>query len=475
MEKIKIVDLFCGIGGMRLAFERAGAVCVFSSEIDKYAVKTYAFNFGGTRTVDGKMDYYLKHLFAHDIRLVEEKYIPDHDILLAGFPCQPFSHAGPKEGFSHPTSGTLFFDVLRILKEKRPRAFLLENVRGLTWHDKGKTLETILTALRDELGYTVNYKILNAKNFVPQIRNRIYIVGMRDGVEFDWETVKIPDAAPKLKTILHKEGNGEVREKYTLSERLWEGYQRHKRESKARGAGWGYGLFTGEDQSNTLTADYRKGGQEILISQEPYIEADGDRFFDHEGGKVQGKYTLKPERFEKCEEHTKKSKEKGSNWRHNVFSGEDICSANTTRSHNNGHILIQQEPFIEHDGDRFFNFEGGNVQEKYTLPKKSWDYWNRRTNGFHTNVLEGENICGGGTTRSHNNGNICIKQAEGKRPRRLTPRECARIMGFPDSFIIPVSDNQAYKQLGNSVVVPLIEVIARAMIEVLSKEGGSNA
>jgi len=267
--------------------------------------------------------------------------IPDHDLLLAGFPCQPFSIAGVSKnlslgrevGFKHATQGTLFFDVARILEEKKPRAFLLENVKNLASHDGGNTFKVIERTLKEDLGYHITYKVIDGQYFVPQHRERIYIVGFREENDFSFDKIRYPKKKPKLKDILHPEDGSEIAEppytigeearvadKYTLTPHLWDYLQNYKERQKAKGNGFGYGLVTGEDISRTLSARYGKDGAEILISR-----------------------------------------------------------------------------------------------------------------------------------------------GEGNIPRRLTPRECARLMGYPDSFKIPVSDAQAYRQFGNSVVVPVIAEIARIM------------
>lgn len=333
--RFRFIDLFAGIGGMRIAFEKHGGRCVFTSEWDEYARKTYVANFAD---MDG-------HLFAGDITTVDERDVPDHDLLLAGFPCQPFSIAGVSKknalgrphGFADKTQGTLFFDVARIIAGKRPKAFLLENVKNLVSHDKGRTFATIIDVLRNELGYQVFHKVINGRRFVPQHRERIIIVGFRDPVPFTWDDLALPPAedGPRMASILHREdetlfearyleqkkGKAVVRENYTLSDKLWEYLHNYALKHKAKGNGFGYGLVTGKDTARTLSARYYKDGSEILVSQ----------------------------------------------------------------------------------GAR-------------------------------------------------------------KNPRRLTPRECARLMGFDDSFRIPVSDTRAYKQFGNSVVVPVITEVARIMV-----------
>lgn len=309
--KFKFIDLFAGIGGMRIAFEKAGGSCVFTSEWDKYPAKVYEDNFGDKP--------------AGDITKIDVQDIPSHDILVAGFPCQPFSIAGVskknslgrKHGFADKTQGTLFFDVARIIDHHRPKMFLLENVKNLKSHDKGNTLRIILETLEKDLGYKVEIKIIDAKLQVPQHRERIYIVGTRDH-NSDFEFPQIKQKITCLDDILDKDS--EVDRKYTLSDRLWTGLQRHAEKHKAKGNGFGFGLCSRSDTARTLSARYYKDGSEILIKQ------------------------------------------------------------------------------------------------------------------------------------------------KNKNPRRLTPRECARLMGFSESFKIKVSDNRAYKCFGNSVVVPIVEKIAKAMV-----------
>ncbi|MET3507879.1 DNA (cytosine-5-)-methyltransferase [Halalkalibacter oceani] len=310
--KFTMIDLFAGIGGIRLAFQKLGGKSVFASEWDKFAIKTYKANYGETP--------------VGDITLIDEKDIPDHDILLAGFPCQPFSQAGLKKGFED-TRGTLFFDIARIIKEKRPKAFLLENVKQLKGHDKGRTLKTIIQVLEEELNYSVYYKILRAADFgVPQNRERIYIVGLYNpsgGNEVGFEFPEPTYEPTRVGDIL--EFN--VDEKYTISDRLYQGHLRRKEEHKKKGNGFGFSLFNEESPyTNTISARYYKDGSEILIDQ-----------------------------------------------------------------------------------------------------------------------------------------------GDSKNPRKLTPRECARLQGFPDNFIIPVSDTQAYRQFGNSVAVPVVEAVAKELLQSLAK------
>ena len=311
--KPTFVDLFAGIGGMRRAFEATGASCVFTSEYDPYAVETYTANWPGDSV-------------AGDITKIDPRKIPRHDILVAGFPCQPFSIAGVSKknslgrshGFQDLTQGTLFFNVKEIIAARRPKAFLLENVKHLVRHDGGRTFEIILKVLRDELHYDVHCKILDGRHFVPQHRERILIVGFRRPVDFSWP--EMPKSRRTLRSVLEKE----VLPKYTLSDHLWKYLQKYAAKHKARGNGFGFGLFGPDDVARTLSARYYKDGSEILIKQ------------------------------------------------------------------------------------------------------------------------------------------------PGRNPRRLTPRECARLMGFPDEFQIPVSDTRAYKQFGNSIVVPLIETVACQIIHALN-------
>jgi len=311
---LTFVDLFAGIGGIRLAFENAesGMVkCVFSSEWNEKAKDTYESNFGERP--------------AGDITKIKAQDIPDHDILLAGFPCQPFSIAGVtkhkalgnEHGFKHVTQGLLFFDIARIIEAKRPRVFLLENVKNLKSHDKGNTYSVILRTLQDELGYSVHTKILDAKTVVPQHRERIYIVGFREPTYFEFP--ELPNLNPKVKEILEKN----VDAKYTLTDHLWRYLQDYAAKHKAKGNGFGYGIADLNGVTRTLSARYYKDGAEILIAQ------------------------------------------------------------------------------------------------------------------------------------------------RGKNPRRLTPRECARIMGYPDNFKIVCSDRRAYIQFGNSVAVPVVQQIAIKILETL--------
>ena len=258
--KFKFIDLFAGIGGIRLAFEAHGGDCVFSSEWDRYCQRTYFENFG---------------VMPHgDIKAINEQDIPDHDILTAGFPCQPFSIAGVSKknslgrdtGFLDKTQGTLFFDVARIIKAKRPKIFLLENVKNLKSHDKGKTWE-VITATLDELGYMVFSEVIDGQIFSPQHRERIFIVGFdrecyKDGIEFDF-TIAQNNINPRLKDILEDS----VDSKYTLTDHLWQYLQDYAAKHRAKGNGFGYGLADLDGVTRTLSARYYKDGSEILIPQ----------------------------------------------------------------------------------------------------------------------------------------------------------------------------------------------------------------
>lgn len=332
----RFIDLFAGIGGIRRGFDAIGGKCIFTSEWDKYAQKTYLANYHNDDS----------HQLVGDITKVDASDIPNHDLLLGGFPCQPFSIAGvskknalgKEHGFRCESQGTLFFDVARIIEYHQPKAFLLENVKNLVNHDKGRTFRIIHDTLKSELGYHIYWKVIDGKRFVPQHRERIYIVGFREKNNFTFDNLMLPDIlkGPKLGSILHPEDGTEqseghyttgdmatVSDKYTLSDHLWQYLRDYADKHKRMGNGFGFGLFGHNDIARTLSARYYKDGSEILIRQ------------------------------------------------------------------------------------------------------------------------------------------------EGRNPRRLTPRECARLMGFDQpnqpNHKIPVSDVQAYKQFGNSVVVPVVEAVARHM------------
>ncbi len=311
-KQLRFIDLFCGIGGFRLAFSRAGARCVFSSDWDKFSQKTYEANFGER---------------PHgDLTQVPTKEVPAHDILCGGFPCQPFSLAGVSKknslgrahGFEDERQGNLFFEIARLLHHHRPAAFVLENVKNLASHDKGNTFKVIYNTLTEELGYTVHHKIIDAKPWLPQHRERIFLVGFREPTAFDFPVP--PPAGPVLSSILESDPP----DKYTLSDKLWQYLQDYAAKHAAAGNGFGCSVFHGGEVARTLSARYGKDGSEILISQ-----------------------------------------------------------------------------------------------------------------------------------------------GVGRNPRRLTPRECARLMGYPDSFKIAVSDSQAYRQFGNSVAVPVVSALAEQVMRTL--------
>ena len=296
LKSYRFIDLFAGIGGIRIPFDELGAQCVFSSEWDKFSQQTYEANFG---------------VRPHgDITQIEASDIPNFDILLAGFPCQPFSNAGHKKGFED-ARGTLFFDICRIVDYHKPKILFLENVKGFKGHNKGKTFEVVCDTLRN-LGYSVHAQVLNAKNFgVPQNRERIYIIAFQDNVNFHFPVKS--DKQYCVGDILEKD----VDAKYTISDKLWAGHKRRKAEHRKKGNGFGYSLFNDKSPyTSTISARYYKDGSEVLIEQ------------------------------------------------------------------------------------------------------------------------------------------------EGKNPRKIMPRESARLQGFPEEFVIPVSDTQAYRQFGNSVSVPVIRAIA---------------
>lgn len=313
VKKLKAIDLFAGIGGIRKGFEDNGFEFLYSNDFDVHAAKTYKENFGEIDTTD--------------IRNIDERKLPNFDVLLAGFPCQAFSIAGLKKGFAD-TRGTLFFELERILAAKKPRAFLLENVRALESHDKGRTLKTILAVLENKLKYDVHYKIINAKDFgVPQNRPRIYIVGFRKKTNFQFP---IGNSKTKLKQILEKS----VDPKYYISQKYFEGLERHKQRHASRGNGFGYQVLNPNEVSNALVVG-GMGRERNLVRDRP--------------------------------------------------------------------VLIWKEGMDK---------------------------------------LQYKNIFG---------------------IRKLTIRECARLQGFDDKFVFPVANTHAYKQLGNSVAIPVIRAIAREM------------
>ena len=278
-NSFRFIDLFAGIGGLRIGFEAIGGTCVFTSEWNKFSQETYLANFGKEEAIYG------------DITKVNAVDIPQHDVLLAGFPCQPFSIAGVSKknslgrahGFLDETQGTLFFDVVRILAHHQPKAFLLENVKNLLSHDKGNTMRVILHAL-DELGYDVDHKIIDARSWVPQHRERIFISGFRRDLkaQFTLDDLFIPtEPNPSLSSILHPEDGSEVAEapyteghaakvasKYTLTDGLWKYLQNYAAKHKAAGNGFGFGLRYPDDVARTLSARYYKDGSEILIAQQ---------------------------------------------------------------------------------------------------------------------------------------------------------------------------------------------------------------
>lgn len=273
----RFIDLFAGIGGFRLGFEAIGGQCVFTSEIDRFAQQTYEANFGSHHPIHG------------DIRQVDVYSIPDHEVLLAGFPCQPFSLAGVSKksalgrphGFEDETQGTLFFDIARIIDSRQPAVFLLENVKNLKSHNGGETFRIILRTLREELGYHVQSRVIDACHWVPQHRERTFILGFRNEVDFSFNEMQLPDSPrPSLGSILHPEDGTEkpeppytledgatVNPKYTASDRLWAYLQDYARRHQERGNGFGYGLADPDKQSRTLSARYHKDGAEILIPQ----------------------------------------------------------------------------------------------------------------------------------------------------------------------------------------------------------------
>ena len=319
------IDLFAGIGGMRIAFQNLGGKCVFSSEIDKEARKTYSINFG--------------EVPAGDITKIDENTIPDHDILVGGFPCQAFSIAGKRGGFND-TRGTLFFDVARIIKAKQPKAFFLENVKGLTNHRGGKTLQTILNVLRNDLGYVVpEPQIMNAKDFgVPQNRERIFIVGFRGDLGITEDDFSYPEPTGIVRTIRDIMEKKTVSTKYYLSTVYLECLRKHKERNEAKGNGFGYEIKDLDGVSNTIVTGGMGRERNLIVDK-------------------------------RLKDFTPVTKIKGE-----------------------------------------VNREG---------------------------------------------------------IRRMTPREWARLQGFPDTFLIKVADVSAYKQFGNSVAIPAIQATANNLIKTL--------
>jgi len=262
-EKFTFIDLFAGIGGFRLALQNEGGLCLYSSEYDKYAQKTYFANFGETP-------------FGDITKEETKSFIPKKfDILCGGFPCQPFSIAGVskknslgrKHGFDDEKQGNLFFHIAEIIEKHRPKAFFLENVKNLVSHDKGNTFKVIKQTLRD-LDYSFDHRVLNGKHFVPQHRDRTIMVGFDERVfgkdmKFDFDLVKLPEADKQIKSILKKD----VDPKYTLSDHLWNYLQEYAKKHKLKGNGFGFGLVNLDGISRTMSARYYKDGAEILIPQ----------------------------------------------------------------------------------------------------------------------------------------------------------------------------------------------------------------
>lgn len=258
------VDLFAGIGGLRRPFDNIGGKCVFTCEWDDFCRQTYSANFN------------VDHEFGRDIRdyAQDPSKVPAHDVLVAGFPCQPFSIAGVSKknalgrphGFLCDTQGTLFFDLAQILEKHKPHAFLLENVKNLENHDQGRTFATIVNVLTNELKYELHYRVVSSEPWVPQKRQRIFLVGFRNRSKFSFDDLKMPKGnGPKLGSIL--EPPSEVDPKYTLTAHLWNYLKEYKKKHASKGNGFGYSLFGPNDVTRTLSARYFKDGSEILIEQ----------------------------------------------------------------------------------------------------------------------------------------------------------------------------------------------------------------
>lgn len=256
----RFIDLFAGIGGLRIPFDELGGQCVFTSEIDQAARTTYQQNFG-FEDID------------EDIVACDKSEIPEHDLLLAGFPCQPFSQAGLREGFGDPTRGTMFFEIMEVIRSHEPAVVLLENVKGLTHHDGGRTMSVIEQMLDspadDAPGYWIRAKVLNAFDFgLPQNRERIFIVALRKDLfrSSDFDFPDPPRQETRVGSILEDAPDAS----FTISDRLWAGHQRRQATHKAKGNGFGFGVFGPDDPyTYTLLARYYKDGREILIDQGP--------------------------------------------------------------------------------------------------------------------------------------------------------------------------------------------------------------
>lgn len=265
-DGFRFIDLFAGIGGLRLPFEEIGGRCVFTSEWDRFCRETYTANFPEPPDSD--------HEFVGDIRPCAEKpeTVPVHDVLLAGFPCQPFSIAGVSKknalgrphGFRCDTQGTLFYDLAKILDHHRPPVFLLENVRNLERHDGGRTFLTIMHVLESDLGYSVSTRVIDSSPWVPQKRERIFMAGFREKTAFDFDRLAVPAGPPPvLGTIL----DTTVDPRYTLTAHLWNYLKEYRKRHRRAGNGFGYSLFGPDDVTRTLSARYFKDGSEILIRQ----------------------------------------------------------------------------------------------------------------------------------------------------------------------------------------------------------------
>jgi len=332
-KSFRFIDLFAGIGGIRRAFEKEGGECVFTSEWDKFAQVTYKSNYPND-----------DHCFVGDIRQVAKDEIPEHDVLLAGFPCQPFSLAGVSKknslgrahGFADLTQGTLFHEIKLILEHREPNAFMLENVKHLLSHDGGRTFDVVRSTLVD-LGYEVHHRVIDGAHFVPQHRERIIIVGFKQKSAFTWDDLRLPTPGKRMGGILHQ-----------------------------------------------------------TDGHEPVNSIDGDRYFNHELHQVQPKYTLSDHLWRYLQGYAEKHRKAG--------------------------------------------------------------------NGFGFGLVDRDSVARTLSARYHKDGSEILVAQGLSAPRRLTPRECARLMGFPESFVIAVSDTQAYRQFGNSVVVPAISEVARILV-----------
>lgn len=459
------IDLFAGIGGFRLGLESVGFQCVFSSEIDKYARQTYKANF--------KEEPY------GDITKIASENIPAHDVLCAGFPCQPFSIAGKRLGVKD-SRGNLFDEIVRIAKYHKPRILFLENVPGLLSQDKGKTFEGMVQKLRD-IGYCINYKTLNAKDFgVPQNRKRVYIIATLKKSKFDFpEPLGI---STKVKDILEEL----VDDKYFISDKAWKGHQDRKKKHLEKGNGFGFSLFNNDSRfTSTISARYYKDGSEILIEQE---NKNPRRLTPQEVARLQGfPDSFSNNSFVFCDTRNGPTTIHSWDIRKTTDREKYICL--TILKNRRKKIYGKADGNPIDFKDLCYLIPKLKASELNKLVKKnilkyndhSYEFVNSKNssgiNGIYRIYML--NAKGFSTlTATGTNDMIALRYISGNTPEELkkdfikniykkklfrpvTPQEVVRLQGFPDSFVIPVSDTQAYKQFGNAVCVNVVSEIAK--------------